>query len=150
MQSKIELHKGDCLEIMKSIPDKSVDMILCDLPYGTTACKWDIVIPFEPLWRQYNRIIRANGAIVLFGSQPFTSILVNSNIKGFKCEWIYKKTAGSNFATLKYQPFKEHESVLVFGRANESPRYFPQMEERHGNEKGKTRKAARQVTIEQV
>ncbi len=148
--SKVQLHKGDCLEIMKSIPDKSIDMILCDLPYGTTACKWDIVIPFEKLWAQYNRIICNNGAIVIFGSQPFTSLLVQSNICGFKYEWIYQKTAGSNFATLKYQPFKEHEEILVFGRKNETVRYFPQMEERRGNEKGKTRKAARQVSTEKV
>ena len=81
--SKIDLYNGDCLEIMKNISDKSVDMILCDLPYGTTACKWDTVIPFEPLWEQYNRIIKDNGAIVLFGSEPFSSALRMSNIKNF-------------------------------------------------------------------
>ena len=80
----IELYNGDCLEVMKNIPDKSVDMILCDLPYGTTACKWDSIIPFDPLWEQYNRIIKDNGAIVLFGSEPFTSFLICSNPTLFK------------------------------------------------------------------
>ena len=111
----IDLRKGDCLEIMKDIPDKSIDAIICDLPYGTTACKWDTIIPFEPLWEQYKRIIKDNGAIVLFGSQPFTSALVMSNPKMFKYEWIWKKNAGSNFATTKYQPMKEHENILIFG-----------------------------------
>lgn len=80
----IDLRQGDCLEIMKDIPDKSIDMILCDLPYGTTACKWDVVIPFESLWEQYNRIIKDNGAIVLFSKQPFTTELIHSNLKNFK------------------------------------------------------------------
>ena len=112
----IKLYKGDCLELMKDIPDKSVDMILCDLPYGTTACKWDIIIPFEPLWEQYNRIIKDNGAIVLFGSQPFTSKLVMSNIKNFKYEWIWDKKKGGNIMNLKSQPYKVHENVLVFSK----------------------------------
>lgn len=141
-------HHGDCLELMKDIPDGSIDMVLCDLPYGTTACKWDTIIPFEPLWEQYERIIKDNGAIVLTASQPFTSLLVTSNIKNFKYEWIYQKTAGSNFATVKYQPFKEHESVLVFGL--NKTRYNPQMENRRGNEAGKTRKAARDVSTEGI
>ena len=86
-----QLMFGDCLERMKEIPDGSIDMILCDPPFGTTACKWDNIIPFEPLWEQYKRIIKDNGAIVLFGSQPFTSKLVMSNIKMFKYEWIWEK-----------------------------------------------------------
>ena len=85
-------YQGDCLEVMKGIEDKSIDMILCDLPYGTTACKWDTIIPFEPLWEQYKRIIKDNGAIVLTASQPFTSALVMSNIKMFKYEWIWEKS----------------------------------------------------------
>ena len=91
---KIDLRLGDCLEVMKTINDKSIDAIICDLPYGTTACKWDTIIPFEPLWAQYKRIIKDNGAIVLFGSQPFTSALVMSNPKWFKCEWICKNIKG--------------------------------------------------------
>ena len=87
----IELYNGDCLEVMKSIPDKSIDMILCDLPYGTTSCAWDIVIPFESLWTQYNRVIKDNGAIVLFSNQPFTTDLINSNRKMWKYEIVWKK-----------------------------------------------------------
>ena len=141
----IDLKQGDCLELMKNIPDKSVNMILCDLPYGTTACKWDTIIPFEPLWEQYNRVIKDNGAIVLTASQPFTSALVMSNLKMFKHEWIWQKAVGSNFATVKYQPMKEHESILVFGKGK--VRYYPIMQERSGNEKGKVRKATRTVSI---
>ena len=87
----IDLRKGDCLELMKDIPDKSIDAIIADLPYGTTACKWDTIIPFEPLWEQYKRIIKDNGAIVLFGSEPFSSALRMSNIKNFKYDWIWEK-----------------------------------------------------------
>jgi len=108
---------GDCLEVMKQIPDKSIDMILCDLPYGTTACKWDIIIPFEPLWKQYERIIKPNGAMVMTASQPFSSALVMSNLKLFKYEWIWRKNTGTGFATAKYQPLRYHESVLVFSKS---------------------------------
>ena len=121
---KIELYNGDCLELMKIIPDKSVDMILCDLPYGTTACKWDNVIPFKPLWEQYNRIIKDNGAIVLFGSQPFTSMLIMSNLNNFKYEWIWEKQKASNFMGAKYQPLKYHENICVF--SNGTHNYYPQ------------------------
>ena len=123
----MELLNGDCLEVMKSIPDKSVDMILTDLPYGTTACKWDIIIPFEPLWEQYKRIIKDRGAIVLFGSEPFTSALVMSNPGWFKYELIWQKTMASNFALLKKQPAKKHENILVFYK--KQPTYNPQMED---------------------
>lgn len=127
----ITLKKGDCLELMKEIEDGSVDMILCDLPYGTTACKWDTIIPFEPLWEQYKRIIKDNGAIVLTASQPFTSIAVMSNLGMFKYSWIYKKRCASNFAQAKYAPMKEHEDVLVF--ANGKVNYYPIKEERIGS-----------------
>ncbi|MGI6079013.1 MAG: DNA-methyltransferase [Fastidiosipilaceae bacterium] len=126
---------GDCLEVMKELPEKSVDMILCDLPYGITACAWDVIIPFEPLWEQYERVIKDNGAIVLFSSQPFTSLLVMSNPKMFKYEWIWEKDAGSNFVTVKYQPMKEHENILVFGKNKLN--YYPIMQERIGGRKGK-------------
>ena len=92
----MELIHGDCLEKMKDIESKSIDMILCDLPYGTTACKWDVVIPFEPLWEQYRRIIKDRGAIVLFGSEPFSSALRMSNIKNYKYDWIWEKTTAGN------------------------------------------------------
>jgi site-specific DNA-methyltransferase (adenine-specific) len=131
----MQLILGDCLEKMKDILDGSIDMILCDLPYGTTACKWDTIIPFEPLWEQYERIIKENGAIVLFGSEPFSSYLRMSNIKQYKYDWIWKKNAGSNFALLKYMPMKEHEMISVF--CNSSSVYYPIMQERAKG--GKTR-----------
>lgn len=109
------LYLGDCLDIMADIPAGSVDMVFCDLPYGTTDCKWDTIIPFEALWAQYRRITKKNAAIVLTASQPFTSVLVVSNLPWFRTEWIWRKNAGSNFATVKWHPMKEHESVLVFG-----------------------------------
>ena len=112
----MQLIKGDCLEIMKDIPDSSVDMILCDLPYGTTACKWDSVIPFDKLWEQYERIIKDNGAIVLFGSQPFTSALIMSNIKLFKYCWVWNKKKAGNIFLAKYQPMKIHEDVVIFSK----------------------------------
>ena len=118
-----DLYHGDCLEAMAGLPDASVDMILCDLPYGTTACKWDTVIPFEPLWAQYRRVAKRNAAIVLTASQPFTSALVMSNPREFRHEWVWQKNCGSNFANLKHAPFKEHESVCVFAAA--APTFNP-------------------------
>ena len=137
-EDNLWLMKGDCLERMKEIPDGSVDLILTDPPYGTTACKWDSVIPLEPMWEQLKRIIKPNGAIVLFGSQPFTSVLVASNLKMFKYEWIWEKAVGSNFAALKYQPMKEHENILVFCKGTTV--YNPIKEERKGS--GKQRQKA--------
>lgn len=129
----IDLRLGDCLEVMKFIPDKSIDAIITDPPYGTTACKWDSVIDFDLMWEQLNRIIKPNGAIVLFGSEPFSSALRMSNIKNYKYDWIWKKNRGSNFATLKYQPFKEHEIISVFNKHY----YYPIKEER--SQGGKSR-----------
>lgn len=113
---------------MKRIPDKFIDLILCDLPYGTTACSWDAVIPMATLWDQYLRIAKKGAPIVLTASQPFTSALVMSNPKMFKHEWVWKKNAGSNFGAVRFQPMKEHESVLVF--CDGRPTYTPQMQER--------------------
>lgn len=110
------LIKGDCLEVMKNIPDKTIDMILCDLPYGTTACKWDVIIPFDKLWEQYRRIIKDNGAIVLFGSEPFSSQLRLSNLDWFKYDWIWDKKTGLGFLDSKYRPLKQHEIVSVFSK----------------------------------
>ena len=123
--SNIKLLQGDCLELMKDIPDKSIDMILCDLPYGTTACKWDVIIPFEPLWKQYNRIIKDNGAVVLFGSQPFTSKLIQSNLKNFRYELIWEKQQGTNPMFAKKGILKKHENICVFYK--KQPTYNPQM-----------------------
>lgn len=120
----IDLRKGDCLELMKDIPDKSIDMILCDLPYGTTACKWDNIIPFEPLWEQYNRIIKDNGAIVLFGSEPFSSKLRISNTKYYKYDWIWHKTKAQGFLNAKKMPLKNFENIIVFYK--KQPNYHPQ------------------------
>ena len=114
----IKLLHGDCLELMKDIPDKSIDMILCDLPYGTTACKWDIIIPFEPLWEQYNRIIKDNGAIVLFGSQPFSTLLVGSNMSNFKEEIIWLKNKAGNGLQAKQKNIKVHENIYVFANSS--------------------------------
>ncbi len=116
--------QGDCLIEMQKIEDKSIDMILCDLPYGTTACKWDTIIPFEPLWEQYKRIIKDNGAIVLTASQPFTSALVMSNIKYFKYALIWDKVKSSQPHLSKIQPMKRHEDVLIFGKGKIN--YYPQ------------------------
>ena len=132
------LYNNDCLYVMPAIADKSVDMILADLPYGTTACKWDTIIPFEPLWKEYKRIIKDNGAIVLTASQPFTSKLVMSNYKMFKYEWIWIKNRGSNFASVKKIPIKEHESCLVF--YNSKITYNPIMQGRTGGGKQRVTK----------
>ena len=127
------VNNGNCLDLMSGINDKSVDMILADLPYGVSACKWDSVIPFEPLWANYKRIIKDNGAIVLTASQPFTSALVMSNIKMFKYEWVWDKKLPSGMQIAKYRPMQRHENVLVF--SNGTPKYYPiktQQKERTG------------------
>lgn len=120
----INLIHGDCLEVMRDIPNKSIDMILCDLPYGTTVCKWDVVIPFEPLWLQYKRIIKDNGAIALFGSEPFSSHLRMSNLKMYKYDWIWNKKIPSGMSFSKYQPMRQCELISIFGNKTN---YYPQM-----------------------
>ena len=124
MNERIQLFKGDCLIEMLKIPNKSVDMILCDLPYGTTACRWDEIIPFDKLWEQYDRIIKDNGVIALFGSEPFSTKLRFSNLKWFRYDWIWNKGKGANFQLAKKQPLKFHEIISIFSK--NSPRYFPQ------------------------
>ena len=123
----IDLRKGDCLELMKDIPNGSIDMILADLPYGTTKCKWDTIIPFEPLWEQYKRIIKDNGAIVLTARQPFTSMLITSNKKMFRQTWVWDKVIGVNFMNAKKMHTQGFEDICVFYR--KLPTYNPQMEE---------------------
>lgn len=123
--SETLLYKGDCLELMKNIKDKSVDMILCDLPYGTTQASFDTVIPFEPLWEQYHRVIKDNGAIVLFGQEPFSSYLRLSNIKEYKYDWIWDKVKGVGFLNAKKQPMRNHELISVFYK--QQCKYNPQM-----------------------
>ena len=129
----ITLMQGDCLDLMKEIPENSVDLVLTDPPYGTTDCKWDSVIPIEPMWEQLKHVITTTGAIVMTASQPFTSVLVSSNLKSFKHEWIWEKNRGSNFGAAKYQPLKEHESVLVFSKAGGKVDYYPIKEARKGS-----------------
>ena len=124
----MKLYKGNCLEIIKTIQDKSIDAIITDPPYGTTACKWDSVIPFEPMWEQLNRIIKPNGAIVLFGSEPFSSALRMSNIKNYKYDWIWDKRSSTNPMLSKIMPIKSHEIVSVFGFNKIN--YYPQMVEK--------------------
>lgn len=124
MKGKFKLFQGDCLELMKQIPDGSVDLVLCDLPYGTTACKWDTVIPFEPLWAQYRRITKRSAAIVLTASQPFTTALISSNMREFRYCWVWVKSRVTGFANAKLQPLRCVEDVVVFYRSR--PTYNPQ------------------------
>lgn len=118
------LMKGDCLERMKEIPDGSVDMVLTDPPYGTTSCKWDSIIPLEPMWEQLKRIIKPNGAIIMTASQPFTSILICSNLKMFKYDWIWRKPKGTGHLNAKKQPMRDKEDIVVF--YSKQPTYHPQ------------------------
>lgn len=128
----IQLWHGDCLELMNNILDKSVDAIICDLPYGTTACKWDVVIPFDKLWAQYNRIIKDNGAICLFGSEPFTSFLITSNIKKYREKLTWQKHKPSNIGNAKYMHLKYSEDIVVFskGKCTYNPQMQPRISER--------------------
>lgn len=130
-----KIYNQDCLVGMAKIPDKSIDMILCDLPYGTSAAKsWDKVIPMDELWKQYERIVKDDGAIILFGAEPFSSRVRLSNIKLYKYDWKWEKPSGANFLNFKYQPAKVHEDIMVFGKMATSyskkgnMKYNPQME----------------------
>lgn len=127
-----EIYLGDCLELMpKHLEDKSIDMIFCDLPYGTTQCKWDSVIDLDALWKQYKRVIKDNGAIVLFASQPFTSALISSNYKMFKYSWVWNKVTARGHLVAKYRPLQQTEDIVVFG--NSKHNYFPIMIDRPKN-----------------
>ena len=121
----VKLLQGDCLELMKTIPDGSVDLVLTDPPYGTTACKWDTVLDLEMMWKELNRIIKPNGAIVLFGSEPFSSLLRVSNLKNYKYDWIWDKNSAGNVLVAKYQPLKNHEMIHVFSSGGKAL-YYPQ------------------------
>lgn len=130
----VKLYNADCLSAMKEIEDKSVDLILCDLPYGTTNCAWDVIIPFELLWEQYNRIIKDNGTIVLFGSEPFTSLIITSQLDKYKYSWVWVKNRATGHMLSKVKPMKRHEDICVFskgtmdsrGKAENIVRYYPQ------------------------
>lgn len=129
----IELYNGDCLIEMQNIPDKSIDAIITDPPYGTTACKWDSVIPFDLMWEQLNRIIKPNGAIVLFGSEPFSSALRMSNIKNYKYDWIWEKNIPTNFWMAKKMPMRIYEKISIFYK--KQPTFNPIKEQRSINSK---------------
>ena len=118
MEQDVQLIHGDCLVEMNNIPDRSIDMILCDLPYGTTACKWDVVLPFYKLWEQYERIIKPNGVIALFGSEPFSTIMRASNMPLYKYDWVWVKSNGScsGFVHAKNMPLKKHELISIFSK----------------------------------
>ena len=122
----VQLYRGDCLEVMPRL-EEAVDAIICDLPYGTTACAWDTVIPFAPLWEAYKRVIKPKGAIVLFGSQPFTSVLVMSNPSWFRHGFCWDKTVSGCFTQAKVMPMKTHEDLCVFSASKGNPKYYPQM-----------------------
>jgi site-specific DNA-methyltransferase (adenine-specific) len=126
--NNIKLYKGDCLEVMQElIANKvKVDAVITDIPYGTTSCQWDTIIPLDKMWACINQLVKEHGVIALFSSQPFTSELVHSNIKNYKYEWVWEKQHGANFLLLKYQPFKVHENIEIF--SNGSPLYYPQMD----------------------
>lgn len=122
--NRYDLYNGDCIEVMKNIKDESIDLILCDLPYETTNCKWDNIIPFEKLWEQYNRIIKKNGAIVLFSAQPFTTKLINSNLKDYKYSWYWIKNRVTGYPFAKHQPMRKVEDINIFYKIK--PLYIPQ------------------------
>jgi len=135
MSNSIRLYQGDCLELMKNIPDNSVDLVCCDLPYGTTACAWDSVIPLDRLWEDYERIIKPKGAIVLFASEPFATQLRTSRLDLYRYDWIWDKTHCSNFQVMNFQPGRQHELICVFSKAKacytsngNSMNYYPQKE----------------------
>ena len=139
----IELYQGDCLKIMPvKIPDKSIDMILCDLPYGTTACKWDVILPFELLWKEYNRIIKDRGCIALFGSEPFSSALRMSNIKQYKYDWVWEKERPTNIFNMKFEAGRVHEIISVFGGGNYYPIIEKSMQPKN-NDKNKNKNSRR-------
>lgn len=125
--SEIQLYNGDCLEVMKQIPDNSVDMVLCDLPYGTTDCKWDVRIPFDKMWEQYGRVCKENAVIALFGSEPFTSLLICSNLKWFKYRIDWDKVIPSGFTYAKHRPMQQTEDISIFSNGGGKTLYNPQM-----------------------
>lgn len=123
----IDIYEGDCLEIMSNIADDKIDLLLVDLPYGTTNCKWDIILPFDKLWYHYNRIVKENGAMIFTATQPFTSLLINSNLKNFKYNLVWEKSKATGYLNAKKQPMRAHEDICVFYR--KQPVYNPIMRE---------------------
>lgn len=147
--NRIQLFNADCLEAMNDIPDGSVDAIITDLPYGTTACKWDVIIPLDELWSQFSRLVREDGAICLFSAQPFTSVLISSNLKMYRYSWIWNKVHGGNFQLANIQPLRVTEDICIFSKSKSANgakvkcRYFPVMEKRDKpySRRGKTKRS---------
>lgn len=136
MKKNIRLYLGNCMELMKNIPDGVIDLILCDLPYGVSACKWDSILPMDKLWLEYKRILKEDGVIALFGREPFSSLLRSSNMDMYKYDWYWIKPHGANFLNVKYRPFEVVETISIFtnnpvsySKKNKNNRYFPQFEE---------------------
>ncbi|WAW14733.1 DNA-methyltransferase [Peptostreptococcus equinus] len=142
---RYELFEGDCLDLMNNIDDKSIDLIICDLPYGTTACRWDTIIDLEKLWIQYNRIIKDRGMIVLFSAQPFTTKLINSNIKNYKYSWYWIKNNVTGFNFAKYQPMRKVEDINIFYKSK--PLYIPQGIKKIENSRIRVRKPGKRESI---
>ena len=138
MIKKYHLYLGDCVEVMKLIKTNSVDMLMVDLPYGTTRCRWDQIIPFDKLWPEYNRIVKQNGAMVFTASQPFTSVLISSNLKNYRYNWVWEKSKATGYLNSKRMPLKAHEDICVFYR--KPPVYNPQMWQGSPYDKGKPRR----------
>ncbi|MDF7671133.1 site-specific DNA-methyltransferase [Orbaceae bacterium ESL0721] len=128
-KNSVNLLHGDCLNLMQEIPDKSIDMVLCDMPYGTTRCKWDSILDLDAVWLQLNRIVKENAAVALFGAEPFSSILRCSNLQNFKYDWIWDKIKGTGFLNAKKQPMRNHEIISVFYK--KQPIYNPQKTKNH-------------------
>jgi site-specific DNA-methyltransferase (adenine-specific) len=149
-EEKYTLYQGDCLEEMQKIANGAVDMVLADPPYGTTACSWDAVIPFEPMWVELKRVTKKNAAIVMTASQPFTSVLICSNLANFAHCWVWDKRFAGNFVQAKRQPMKDHEDVVVFGTAGKQPQYFPQMIDREEPIKSGGNKPNQTIPIRQT
>lgn len=141
----MQLLNGDCLELMKDIPDGSVDLVLCDLPYGMTDCKWDTVIPFDQLWAHYNRALKANGVAVLFASQPFTTLLIHSNRKAYRYCWYWLKNQATGFTFAKYQPMRKVEDICVFYK--KMPTYNPQGVQTVMGQKVKQKKPSQRESV---
>ncbi len=141
----MNLINGDCLEVMKGILDNSIDMVLADPPYGTTACKWDSIIPFEPMWNQLKRVIKPNGAIIMTASQPFTTALIASNMKMFKYCWVWVKTKPSGYQIAKVKPLSKYEDVAVFGEGRLT--YNPQMVLRDSPRRGVVHRTSNQMKV---
>lgn len=141
----IELHWADCFDVFSSIKDQSIDLVLCDPPYGTTACKWDSVLPLDLMWKELKRVIKPNGAIVMTGIQPFTTTLISSNLDWFKYTWVWDKGRGTGFQISKIKPMNQHEDIIVFGKGKVT--YIPQMRPRDKPRVSKNKGTTRQMLV---